>query len=95
VTFYKDLDQHQVVALHKLIRFLRRLRVIGKLHTTTMTNRTPTDPLSFAMDEIALSRYWIRYDDYTSDTSEMDVEEKLESVFGRMNTDPAGDHFEF
>lgn len=96
---YENISSEKVVALHKFIRLLRRLGVVGKVFTTTVSadRNIPVSAMGFAdRDSRNNLKYTIRYDGYDPSRYEMIVELKLERIFGnRMSTDPWTTHFKF
>ncbi len=80
MTFYKGMTEQQVRTFHRMIRFMRRLRIIGE--SRYKTKRT-FDPASMLMEYD--SPFEFEYIDYSDDKSGIKVEEMLEEIFGRVH----------
>jgi hypothetical protein len=92
---FVNITREKVTALHILIRFLRRLDVIGKVHTTTMSQRMAISAMDFA-EGLPDNSYTVHYDGYDPDKHEMKSEMLLEDIFDhRMMTDGWNTHFKF
>ena len=87
---FSDLDSEQVLALRKLLMFLRRLRIIGKLHVN-VTSETVFGPIvtDDLIDGIYSSKNSYRVKKLKYDYEKtIDQEELLESLFGRLVVGP-------
>lgn len=92
---YQNITREKVVALHKLLRFLRRLDVIGRVQTCTLAPSGPIAALEFA-DGLPGSYYSVEFVNYSEDREEMRAELILEKLFEhRMATDGFNTHFKF
>ena len=95
---FKNLTKEEVVSLHVMIHFLRRLGCCGKVFTTTVSadHNVPVSAISFADRDYKKLRYSIRYDGYDPSRYEMQVELELEKIFEcKMRVDPWTTHFKF
>jgi hypothetical protein len=84
VSFYANLSAEQVAATYNLMKFLRRLRVIGRLEAHT----EPAEDFEAFGHEACFNFspaiYSIVKDGYSHDRGHMDSEELLERMFGRI-----------
>ena len=85
VDFYKDLSMDEIAATYTLIKFLKRLRVIGNLECRTIqTSLMDVDALGrYDVAEFKDDCYGIEKMSYSPSRGGQDVEELLETIFGR------------
>jgi hypothetical protein len=75
---FESLTVEQVESFNQFIYVLRRLGVIGKLHTTVLG--ASGNPFHNFND---MRTYQISYDGYSEDKTEIKLEIELEKIFGK------------
>jgi hypothetical protein len=89
-SFYSELTQDEVVVTYRLIKFLRRLRAIGTLECRTievLPTLSPSLLPDFDHQWGNPKKYAIDKMNYSSSRNGQDIEDLLESMFGRPVTD--------
>lgn len=82
--FYSRLSADQVAGTYKLIKLLTRLRVIGTLECSTVSAYPDVDPLgAYDIIDMTMNIYAIKKLRYDPRKNRQDIEELLESLFGR------------
>lgn len=85
--FYDKLTAEQVTTFYNIVKFLRRLRVIGTFHTKTVQATSEIDVLGiYDIIDMTDAIYGIKKVGYDKTKGLMDSEELLEKMFGRINT---------
>jgi hypothetical protein len=77
---FDSLTVEQVESFNQFIYMLRRLGVIGKLHTTVLG--ASGNPFHDFKNK---NVYYISYDGYSEDKTEIKLEIELERIFGKRS----------
>ena len=84
--FYSRLSADQVSSAYKLIKLLSRLRVIGRLECSTVNCVSRVETIgTYDVIDMSMNIYGIEKIAYDSAKGHQDVEELLESLFGRKS----------
>lgn len=84
MSFYDNLSMDKVYAFYALIKLLEKLRAIGHLeaHTVQATNYSEPFGAGDVWDFATMELYAIMKDGYDASKHRVELEEKLERMFG-------------
>lgn len=87
MSYYRNLTVEQVTSFYALIKFLRRLKVIGVLEARTIETHPDIIKISDEYDLIDMTNahYGIVKEGYSPNRIPMLQEELLEKLFGRLS----------